>query len=251
MAWSEGRKTKKVKMRMNTATRIGLITLVLLTTGCASKRTDTLGQRPIVKTIAVLPVNDPEKFALENRNLVRALFPIAGLAGKLDSRDKAKVFTAMMLQEKKPFANNLAKAVVDALNAQGYQAFMLSGTRGGPDDPSRIAHTKLNDKADAVLRVSFDEIGVYSGDVSSDYLPKISVDGRLFSTVDGKELYEQSLHYGVRARENVTWGVQADPKFSYPTFEALIEQPAKIADGLDSGAQALGKRMAENIKKAL
>ena len=237
---------------MNTTTRIGLIALVLLATGCASSRkVETLGPRPVVKTIAVLPIKDPGKFALENRNLARVVIPIVGLAGKMDSREKAKVFTTTMLQEKKPFANNLAKAVVDALNAQGYQAFLLGGTRGGPDDPWRIAPVKLSDKADAVLRVSFDEIGVFSGDVSSDYLPKISVDGRLLSTVDGKELYEQSLHYGVRARENVTWGVLADPQFTYPTFEALIEQPAKIADDLDSGAQALGRRMAENIKKAL
>ena len=236
---------------MNTTRRIGLIALVVFATGCASKRTEPAAPRPIVKTIGVLPIKEPGKFALENRNLARVLVPIVGLAGQLDNRDKTKMFTATMLQEKRPFANNLAKAVVDALNAQGYQAFMLSGTRGGPDDPWRVAPIKFNDKADAVLRVSFDEVGMYSGDLSSDYLPKVSVDGRLLSTVDGKELYEQSLHYGVRARENVTWGVLADPKFAYPTFEALIEQPGKVADGLDSGAQALGRRIAENIKKAL
>lgn len=232
--------------------KIGLLILILSLAACASNKPASVATKTVVRTIAVLPVQDPEWFSLENRNPARVLVPLIGVANKLDSRDKAKLFTEAMVKQKTPLARNLTETFVNALNARGYRAYvLLDDVKGLANEHEEIDFTKLKDKADAVLSASIYEIGVYAGDMSVDYLPNISIYGSVISTTDGEYLYDETLYYGVNARENVSWGILADPKFAYSSFESLIKDTEEVGKKFDFGTQELGKRMAEHIHEAL
>lgn len=238
-------------MYLDTTKRLVLVVFCLMLSGCAGNKPQVVTQKPIIKTIAVLPVKNPDWFYLENRNLVTVLSPITGIGFKLDSREKAKLFTDTMLKQSSPLGKNLALVLVGELNKKGYEAKLLEDVKGPPDDPEYIDYTKLNNYADAVLYVYFHNVGVFAGNFSTNYLPDLSITGSLVSTKDGSSIYDETLYYGIGARENVSWGIMANPKFAYPSFDALIENSVEVGEGFDFGSQALGRRMIENIKKAL
>jgi hypothetical protein len=205
--------------------------------------------RQTIATIAVLPIKDPERFDVAGR-AVNGFVPGGWMANKVDSRVKTNLFTEALTPLKIPFGKALTEQYVSALNALGYQAFVLEGIQGPPDDPDYVDPKLLKDKADAVLTVSFSEIGMSVNGKEWHYFPNIALTGSLVTTAKEESLYDETVYYGVNATEVASWAVFADPTFTYSTFDAFIEKPDEVGLRLLEGSKEVAKHMVGNIKKS-
>ena len=228
---------------------IGVILVILVVSGCASNGSKPVVARPVVKKIALLPVAAPLAYTVENRNPVVIVVPISTLAIRAENREKSRLLTQKMLELKTTIGGDLTKVLAEALREQGYEVIVLNDVSRKADDPDRIDYRAIKTDADAILHVYFREVGMYASMFSSDYLPRVNASAKLYApSIDGG-LYGENFHYGVDARAGKTWAVLADPKIAFPTFEALLGNPRELDGVFNFGAQALGRRMAEDIKR--
>jgi hypothetical protein len=203
-----------------------------------------------IKTIAVLPIKDPERFDVYGR-AVNKFVPMGWIANKVDTRVKTNLFTEALMPLKIPFGKTLTNQFVDGLNALGYQAYVLDGIKGPADDPDYIDPKRIKDRADALLTVNIEEIGMSVDGKEWHYYPNISLKGLLVSTTQEDYLYEETVYYGVHANEVASWAVAADPSFVYSTADTFMEKPGEVGMRLLDGSKEVAKRMLKNIKKAM
>jgi hypothetical protein len=205
-----------------------------------------------VTTIAVIPVSEPSWFSLKNRNALAFLVtPLIEAGTAVDSRHKAGVFTEKIKGENFSFGQKLTDTIVQTLNEKGFHASVLQDIKRPAGDPDGIDYAAIKSDADAVLHVYFRDVGVESGYTTTSYLPKVNIYGYLFNPKDAEYIYDDTIYYGVDSREGKSWGVMADAGFAYGSFEELIQKAPEVAAGFNTGAQAAGKRLAENIRSAL
>jgi hypothetical protein len=225
--------------------------LLLFAGALAACSTAKRATAPVVRTIDVIPAVDPEWYTLRNKNAISLISPIVDVGNAIDSRTKAQSFTVKMLDQKAHLGDQLTTAVVNALNEQGFKARVIPARELEGVNLREIDYEHFKSDADAVLHVYFTEVGVYSGYTTLDYHLKTDIFGYLFSPKDGSYIHQETIYYGVDGREGKSWSVPADPKYTYTSFEALIERAQELALGFGAGTHAAAKRMAENFRKAL
>ena len=227
--------------------------LVLATLlGCASKRPPAVAaERPLVHRIAVVPATDPLTFSLENRSSVMFLSPIVGVGVALDSKDKAKRFNQDPRTRRFDLASRLTAPVVAALRGAGYEVEVLDGIARPADDPDDVDLDKVAPGADAVLQLRVRAAGLYAGLLSNDYLPRVNVDGRLQVRASEDDFYDERLYYGVEPRPSAHVDIPPDPRYTYPTFDALMARMDDVGTALQTGTDALAQLMTKQLMHAL
>lgn len=233
--------------------RLGAVVATVLTLalvgGCASKK-PAIGT-PVVATIAVVPATDPALLTLRNENGVVFLSPITSAGFYLDSKEKAKQFIAAMASRRMPLADKLTRKVVAVIAAKGFRIDVLTDVPRPQDDPDDVDDGKLRTQADAILQLRVDELGVFSSKFSTDYLPRVNIQAKLYVRSVDDSVYDENLSFGVDARAGDTFSIVSDPRFAYPTFESLLGRADEIAAVLDNGIDALAELVAAQLIDAL
>jgi len=230
--------------------RIVIAMLIAALAGCASRSTE-VPTKLVVKKIAILPVGELANASFENKNSVSFLFPIAATGFSLDSRSKQQVFSEKLLAQHMTLGSDLTSYLAQALEKDGFQVVILAGVPRPVDNPEDVDYEKIKIDADAVLHVYFDDVGLFSGLASTDYLPRVNVRVRLHSTKRDEDLYDETLCYGVDARTGKAWAIAADPRFAYPSFDNVMARLPEVAAAFATGTQAIGRRTVVEIKSAL
>lgn len=208
--------------------------------------------RPIVKKIGFLPVHELTSVSFENKNFgLTFLFPIAAAGISSSNKSKQPVFSTQFLALKPTLGKQLMDSVTRELEQEGFEVVVLQDVPRPPKDPEKIDLDKIKADADAILHVYFDEIGLYSTNLSPDYLPRINVRAALQSTKIDDELYGEKLCWGIDAQPGEGWAIQADRKIAYNTFDIVMTQLPDIANQFEGATQALAKRMVTRMKAEL
>lgn len=208
--------------------------------------------KPIVKKIGFLPVHELTSVSFENKNVALSiLFPLAGAGISSSNKSKQQVFSAQFLALKPTLGKQLMDSVSRELEKEGYQVVVLEDVPRPPKDPEKIDLDKIKADADAILHVYFDEIGLYSTNLSPDYLPRINVRAALQATKIDDELYGEKLCWGIDAQMGEGWAIQADRKIAYNSFDIVMAQLPDIANHFEEATQALAKRMVARMKAEL
>lgn len=147
--------------------------------------------------------------------------------------------------------SDLTSYLAQALEKEGFQVLILTGVTRPAEDPEDVDYKTIETDADAILHVYFDDVGLFSGFTSADYLPRVNVQVLLHSKNRDEYLYDEEFCYGVDARSGNGWAIAADPKFSYPTFDNVMARLPEVATAFAAGTQAIGERAAVEIKSAL
>lgn len=219
--------------------------------GCANKAPE-ITRTPTISTIAIVSVAEPKKMSVVNRNPLAFVSPLAGvITDKVNNMGKPEAFTETMLRQNMKMAVLLIDSIAEELRSNGYTVSIVDAVPVPEDDPDEIDFRQVKTDADAILYVYFTDVGLASYFTSSSYLPRININGALRVKDEHDDFYNEDLCYGEHHRVRRTCAVAADPKFSYSSFDAAITRAAEIREAFETGTQALGKRMAIEIKAAL
>jgi hypothetical protein len=221
-----------------------LLTLVLLT-ACAT-HSKTIASKPAIKRIAIIPASNPRWYSFENAAPPIG-YPFQFWVNKLDSKSKAKLFNDKMNSQPTTLGADFTEEVVTALRGYGFTVEILEGLTRPADDPDDIDYDKVSTEADAILHLWISEVGLYSSRMSRDYIPRVNASGKLFAKGRDDNAYDEDIYYGVDAKEGKEWAIVPDPKFAYPSFEAVMSNIDGVRSAFATGALEISKRISERI----
>ncbi|RYF48727.1 MAG: hypothetical protein EOO27_34945 [Comamonadaceae bacterium] len=161
---------------------------------------------------------------------------------------KSNDFTQRLDQTRQGSAARMTDALVNALNAQGFDARVLQGVPRSPKDPNYIDPKKLP-TTDPVFHVQFNEVGMYSSRFSMDYVPRMNVYAELIDSANNDFGYSDYVYYGADARGAAPWSIPSDPAFKWSSFNAMVERPQGVTDAYNAAVDAIAVRLAANLRE--
>ncbi|BEP53038.1 hypothetical protein GmRootV118_02820 [Variovorax sp. V118] len=212
----------------------------VLLSGCARSPVSLVPQPPLARVV-VVPVAPIDKLHTENKGI-----PLGVLWQSIADRIKSSDFNARMETTRKDMGPRLTAALVRQLAAQGYEARALEGAAGRSGLPD-IDESQLPE-SDAVLRISLNEVGMYSARFSKDYVPRVNLSAYLVRGKTEDSLYSETLYYGADASGDASWSVPANPDHHWSSFNELFDHPQEVAQSYDYAVDALAAKIVQNIR---
>jgi hypothetical protein len=206
----------------------------------------------VIKSIAIVPATGPHVYSLHNRSAIQFLVPIAALGYAMSSSDRAKVLNEKLPDPSFRLGETFTNSVAERLRANGYEVTILTDVKRKPGSPDTLEQdlADVPTTADAVLHLSFYDVGVESPRGSTDYLPRLNVYTTTYVRQNSSYPYEATVYYGIDASEAKEYYIPHDPKHVYNDFDAIIKDPQALRSNLSSGAAAVGVRVAERVHLA-
>ncbi|MFM9928088.1 hypothetical protein VLK31_34310 [Variovorax sp. H27-G14] len=214
-------------------------TLALVACGSSPKTPPPL---PTVTRIMVIPVAPIAKLHTENKGI-----PLGVLWQSIADRVKGADFNERMESVRKDMGPKLTAALVEQLNAQGYQAQVLEGVVRPAGSPDNIDLAKLPTSL-PVLHVYFNEVGMLSARFSNDYVPRVNVSGYLMGSRNDDTVWTDTIYYGADASGDTPTSVPGNPAYRWSSFGEMVGQPQAVAQGYDAAVTALALRIAKNVR---
>ncbi len=214
-------------------------TLALVACGSSPRTPPPL---PTVTRIMVIPVAPIAKLHTENKGI-----PLGVLWQSIADRVKGADFNERMESVRKDMGPKLTAALVEQLNAQGYQAQVLEGVARPAGSPDNIDLAKLPTSL-PVLHVYFNEVGMLSARFSNDYVPRVNVSGYLMRSRNDDTVWTDTIYYGADASGDTPTSVPGNPAYRWSSFGEMVGQPQAVAQGYDAAVTALALRIAKNIR---
>jgi hypothetical protein len=226
-------------------TRVLTVVLLLaLSTACAT-HSKPLAHKEI-RSIAVIPATNPRWYSFENA-APPVGYPFQFWVNKIDSKSKAKRFNDELASKPNLLGTDFTDEVVAALRGYGFTVEIVDSVPRPVDDPDNVDYDRISVNSDAILHLSLSEVGLYSAHMSQKYIPRVNASGKLFIKGQEGTLYDEDVCYGVDAKKGKTWAILSDPKFAYPTFDAVMAHVDEIRSSFSIGALEIAKRMSEQV----
>jgi hypothetical protein len=219
---------------------VAAVIVATLFSGCARSPVAPVPQLPLARVV-VVPVAPIDKLHTENKGI-----PLGVLWQSIADRIKSSDFNERMETARKDMGRKLTAALVRQLIAQGYEAQAADGTAGQPVGSS-VDESKLP-PTDAVLRISLNEVGMYSARFSKDYVPRVNLSAYLVRGQTEDSLYSETLYYGADASGEASWSVPAHPDHHWSSFNEMFDHPQEVAQSYDHAVDALAAKIARNIR---
>lgn len=213
--------------------------LALVACGSSPKAPPPL---PVITRIMVIPVAPISKLHTENKGI-----PLGVLWQSIADRVKGSEFNERMESVRKDMGPKLTAALVEQLNAQGYQAQALEGVIRPAASPDSLDYGKLP-TSEPVLHVYFNEVGMYSARFSTDYVPRVNLSAYLMDSKEGDTVYSETIYYGADASGDTSGSVPANARDRWGSFGELVAHPQDVARSYDDAVTALATRIARNIR---
>jgi hypothetical protein len=237
----------------NTVTWILLVIVLSSLVSCASVPKQAFDKKDAapVKRIALLQVAEPNDYLVQNMGGAAMAFGlIGGLIAAADASSKSDLFTQKMKEQKLTLRGQMAQAIAERLNAQGYEVVYLSDQRPRVKEDKNADYSQIKTDADAILDVWFTVVGYLSPQGSPDYQPWIGTVARLVAANDGSQLYFQSFNYGAKlgySRDTIEY-LPAESKYAYRSFDALMTNSDEAIQGLRQGIPPITTRIIEQLR---
>lgn len=207
--------------------------------------------KPTIKSIAIVPATAPKSYTLANASTAQFFFPIAQSIISANNKANAAAFNEKLSVRQSNLASSFTESVVAALRDYGYNVQVLSNVVRPAEDPDDIDYDKLTYSADAVLHLSFTEVGLYSPRSSDNYLPRVNAKGVVFAKGVKDDLYDEELRYGVDARSGKPWAIAADTIYSFPNFNEVMNRLDTVEASFQTGVREISKLLSEQVHAAV
>lgn len=223
-----------------------------LLSGCArdpSKPSEALAVRSPVRRIALVEIPEP-RLSVENRGGVLGLFALSGyVVAKGIESNRVGDLRAGLRSLSLSFGEETTSALQAELERAGYEVAQVSGVRRMPDDPDEIDFRSIKTDAQAILTAHYTDAGLFSGQLSMNFVPRLRLDVELLTPDGEDELYSQTIEYGAHAKKRTEDEIPSDPKYAYETFAKAMEHQPQIAEGFRVGIQEIAALVAKQIRE--
>jgi hypothetical protein len=207
-------------------------------------------KKPSVHRIALIPIAPPATLCIRNTNLAPSFLPVSRFQSIDDCRRNC-IFDQKMEVARGALGAKLTAKLVDELESDGFEVSLLDNVRRSPRPPHTIDYRSLPTR-DAVLHVAFADVGMCSSPWSKDYEPSVNASARLMADRDASDwLTTDSFYYGADSSGDTAWSIPADPKYRFPSLEAMVDNADEVAAGYDVAALALAQRIARRLRAQL
>lgn len=205
---------------------------------------------PTVATMAMAPILGPETLTFENRGGVLDLLALPGLAAsKGIAHSRAVELSNLLRSRNVRLGEEMTQALVDALKEAGVDTLLLTDPARVADDPTALDYPRLSTDAPLVLSGTFDEVGFYSGRLTTRFVPRVNVTVNLVKRLNEQSVYSQSVYYGADARKPAEDQIPSDPRYSFDSYQDAIARPGDLVDALRDGIQRIAKLVAGQLAR--
>jgi hypothetical protein len=204
----------------------------------ADIKTVVIAQRPNQTEYGVRVVSNPAF----NAGL------IGGLIEEAEGLARTKRLAPLIKPDELRVQDRFSAKLQEKLNAVGYSTKIVVLPNLGGSDPELLARVKLQAQADAVLVVPM--LAQYGAvGLARQHQPWVSVSPRLLHGTTAATLYAGSFNYGFTSYFANPATLPAPPQHQFADIDALVADPAKAAEGLLAGLDALAERVVTDLKR--
>jgi hypothetical protein len=227
------------------------VVFIALLTGCASAPAEHIAflqstSAPI-KTIALLPIIEPDAFLAANAGGQAMGFGlVGGLIQASNNTSQTKELSTLMNAENLMLSKSMAELLQAELKVNGYEVVTLAERPKVREDKT-VDYSNIATTADTVLDTGFLIAGYSSTPQSTDYLPGIRFVARLVSSSDHTRRYFQIFNYGVPLTKEGIEHLPSDPRYAYGFYDALKSTTSQAGRGLQEGLKPIAVRIAEQL----
>jgi hypothetical protein len=226
-------------------------TLVLMS-ACATHSKSVAKQPTAIKRIAIIPASNPKLYSFENAAPPPPMaYPLQFLVNKADSKSKRRKFNELMQSHPENLGGDLTEKVAAELRSHGFTVIILEGLARPADDPDNVDYDKISPDADAILHLWISEVGLYSSQLSVDYIPRVNAGAKLFVQGQEDNIYSEEIYYGVDARKGKEWGIVPDAKYSYRSFDVVMSNVNDVCSAFETAVLEISHRMSEQIYSSI
>jgi hypothetical protein len=231
---------------------MALATVALLM-GCASRGAqpvEAVVVHPIPKKIALVSVVRPPTLTVENRGGALSMFAAVGhLVQRNLEKERAVNLTTMMREQSLSLDDEMTAALNEELVKLGYAVEVIRNAKRPKDDPEGVEYESIETDADAIVTARYFGAGLYAGQFSTDYVPRLNVDIEVVSKRDHAELHSQSIYYGVDARKSTEDQIPADARYAYASFDQVFAKRSEVAESFRVGVRQIAALAARQLQR--
>jgi hypothetical protein len=231
---------------------VAILALAVLAAGCSTVEKIALSpeSRKKLKTVAVVGVDEPERYVLDPGQAPggAALYMFGAIGGLIlggIEASRAERATSEFTEAIKPTNPDVARhwneSVTGLLRAKGYDVTQVSKLPR-TSDGRELDCSSIADKFDAVLITSIS--AGYA--VESEVEPRVLATVRLASSNCTVTHFSDGFLYSARSFKNFTF-IERDPKFAFPSRDALVADPQTAKLALRAGLAEIAKRAASEL----
>lgn len=230
-----------------------LLTSLVLLLGCANRPAQPVEAeviRPVPQKLALIAVMEPPRLTIENRGSAWGVLALPGVfiqrsieSGRADSLTQAMRAQGLHLGEE------MTAAFGEELKRLGYTVEVIRNVKRPKDDPESVVFESIETDADAIVTVRYFGAGLYAGQFSTSYLPRLNVDIDVVSKADQSELHSQSIYYGADARERLDDQIPAAPQYAYASYDQVWDKQREVSEGFRHGVQQIAAQAARQLQK--
>ena len=204
-----------------------------------------------IKEIALAPTLEPAKITIENRGGAAALFALPGFLVQRDiEKSRRAEFQRVLKENSLNLGEELTTALRLALVEGGQPVVGLDEIKYVSDDPRVLEYKMLKSSADLVLSADIFDVGLYSGQFSRRYLPRLNVTFDLVNRHTEDSVYSQSIYYGADAKKSTDDQIPSDPQYAFDSYEQAMERRREIVDALREGIKKMALLVAKQVREA-
>jgi hypothetical protein len=225
--------------------------LALITLGACATHPKSATLPVAIHRIAIIPATNPRWYTLENA-APPVGYPFQFWVNKIDSHSKAYRFNEGVDPRKAELAAVITSVVAERLTSQGYAVEVLHDLLRPVDDPDNLdeEHAAASVQTDAIVHIWIEEVGMYSGHLSTKYVPRINIGGKLWIKNHEDSLYSDVVYYGVDARKGKSWAITPDEKYRWGSFDDLMLHIDDVREAYEAGTRLAAQKLAEQISNA-
>lgn len=227
----------------------GALLIAIATVSCASHSRLAPAPMPVIHRIAIIPATNPLWYTFENAAPPIG-YPLQFWVNKIDSHSKARRFNEAVDPGKAAIGDVLTQVVEQRLREQGFEVLVIRDLVRNPNDPDNIDEEKITPSvdADAVVHVWVSEVGMYSGQYSTKYVPRVNLGGKVWvKNPDIPNLFWDEVDYGVDAKKSKPLEILPDERYRWGSFDELMSHVEDVRSAYATGTQLAAARLADQI----
>ncbi len=216
----------------------------------SASQANAAAQTAPIATLVVAPRT--EKILIENRGGALDLLALPGLiANKSIQSGRVADFNQLMRQRGFDAPQELQAAILSALQAEGPSVVPTPHLVFLEDDPESIDHIKSAPTTPKVMVVVVREMGLYSGRLSRNFVPKLNISVELIKKDKEATLYDEWLYYGADASKDTALTALSDPQHAYASYGEAAERGDELVASFRAGIAKLAKLAAAQVNPLL